>query len=251
MKYFDAHVAAHATVLLSDTSMLSGAIFFDAAAAEMSRKFRQIKPKNFWSHAENLKHIVSAHDSRFPASQPAVVTLALSDDDLMHRLRAPAADWWPLMNSLRERRIVLHLPLPAGSRAVVGVRKLARKFEQTKFLIDPFIHGPQDGWQAQVGLAEAENIWLTTLGMLPVENGLWKNSTSIDEAMYHLVGEVGAGKLLLATGWTLDDERRREDSPANPQNWLAQIRILDEDQRKIVLCDNAADLFGFSAAQAE
>jgi len=250
MPYFDAHVTARSLTVSTLPTQLSGALFFDAAAADQSREFRKLVPKNFWAHAESLKHIVSADDSRFPATKPALITLDLSEDELMSRLRAPAAEWWPLMNSLRAHGIVLRLLLPPGSRAMVGVRKLAQGFPQTKIMIDPFIHGHGGGWQGHVRLAESGNVWLTTLGMLPLSK-LWTDTAAIAEAMYFLTGEVGAGKLLLATGYSLDETARAKDSSANPEKWLTEIETLDEDQRTLILSTNAAEVFGFSVPESE
>jgi hypothetical protein len=248
MAYFDAHVTG--APKLDPATLagfgLTGAVFFDAAGAERSQEFRKIEPKKFWAHAGALQHIVSAEDSRFPSSHPELVTLELSPDELMQRLKAPVSEWWPLMNSLRTRGIVLRLLLPSGSRAMVGVRKLAQAFKQTKILIDPFIHGPGGGWQGHVRLAEVENIWLTTLGMHPA-SGLWTDKKEIADAMYFLSGEVGAGKLILASGLPFDAAERRKDSPANPEKWLTDIETLDEDQRKLIVSSNAGELFGFSA----
>jgi hypothetical protein len=250
MTYFDSHLIAASTSGLTLPINLTGALFFDAHAAERSREFQNLAPKSFWAHSACLQHIVSADDSRFPDSKPALITLDLPEVELMSRLRAPAAEWWPLMNSVRTRGIVLRLLLPPGSRAMIGVRKLAQGFPQTKILIDPFIHGPAGGWQGHVRLAEAENIWLTTLGMLPLSK-LWTKRDDIAEAMYFLTGEVGAGKLLLASGYTLDETLRPEDSSSNPEKWLTEIETLDEDQRTLILSSNAAEVFGFSAPESE
>jgi hypothetical protein len=180
-------------------------------------------------HAAPLDVLVGPNDSRYPAGEPRVIDLRITGEELLHALRLPESAWYPLLGTPRAFRLLIHLNLPAGSRAAAGISRLARKFSNVHFIVDAFAQNaePAEGWQSQVRLAEAENVWLTTRGLAS-----WPHATAA-EALYFVVGEVGAGKLLYASDGT---------PVQSPADWLRSFPILDEAQRELILHGNAAEL---------
>jgi hypothetical protein len=85
-----------------------------------------------------------------------------------------------------------------------------------------------------VRLAELENVWITTLGLLPGSSARWTEAAAVEEALYFTTGEVGAAKLLLATGWTTEEAAGAE----SPSRWLAEIKALDEAEKTLVQWGN-------------
>lgn len=176
-----------------------------------------------------------------PEARYKVVDLQLPSGELLARLKRPKAEWFPLADSVRQKKQFLRLNLPPGASTVVGTRKLAEHFPHARFLIDPFLHGSVDGWQAQVRLAEGENVWLTTRGLFPGSACRWTRGNDVEEALHFTMGEVGASKLLFASGHAPGGDAFYS---TDPQKWLAEIRALDEDQRALILELNARELFG-------
>jgi hypothetical protein len=240
MAYVDAHIIAPQPACAEPQPEWEGAILFGASAAEQRRLCSAVRAGGLWLHAEPLACLVGPTDPRFPSTAPAVLDLQLPVDNLPAQLRKPVSDWWPLANAAAANGQLLRLNLPPGAHTAVGVRKLAQRFPHTRFLLDPFRHGPVPGWQAQVRLAEWENVWLTTLGLVPGAPCRWPHDEDVEEAFYFATGEVGAGRLLFASG------RRWEDllSAPFPTQWLSRIRCLDDAQRALVLEGNARELCG-------
>ena len=227
--FFDAHLEGSpaATGLLP--AGLSGAILYNAPDLPVA--------SGRWFLVAGQEQI--AEVSRNPAVK--VVDLRIPPGDLLARLKRPKPEWFLLAEGVRVQKQFLRLTLPPGASCVVGTKKLAEHFPHTRFLLDPFLHGPGDGWQAQVRLAETENIWLTTLGLCPGPNCRWPHSEDIDEALHFAMGEVGASRLVYASGYSA---AMSEFFSFDPQKWLADIKVLDEDQRALILDVNARELFG-------
>ncbi|MCY3024639.1 MAG: hypothetical protein NTW87_37175 [Planctomycetota bacterium] len=240
MTHFDAHIVASQRPPDAPPAELAGAVLYGAHAAEQCRRLRDLYAERRWQHAEALSHLVGPDDERFPATSPGVIDLQLAEAVEGAQLRKAASDWWPLARAVAANKQVLRLNLPPGASTAVGVRRLAQRFDRTTFLVDPFRHGPVAGWQAQVRLAEQHNIWLTTLGLVPGAACRWPRHDEIEEAIYFTTGEVGAGKLLLASGRAWPDMR---SAPA-PEEWLGRVTSLEQAERALVLEKNARDLFG-------
>ena len=236
-KYFDAHLIGAATFSGSVPEQLSGALIFGANSRAFVGALCKQAPHAEWRFAETLRQLARPVD----AHAAHVLDLQLSEADLRARLKMPAAEWWPLLGAQHGKSpLCLRLNLPPGPSIVKGARILAREFPRVHFIIDPFRHGPASEWQGQARMAECSNVWLTTLGMFPNPSCLWPRSEDAGIAMHFVSGEVGAGKLLFASGldWNLQ-------TPAiNPVEWLSGISTLDDAQRALILRLNAADLFG-------
>jgi hypothetical protein len=203
-------------------------------------------------------------DARSIANAPAVIDLRLPDENnLLSLLKRLSPEWWPLATGAAANGQFLRLNLPPGASTAACVRKLAQRFPRTRFLLDPFRHGPVPGWQAQVRLAECRNVWLTTLGLMPgagdmtrfpavgksgscPRTPLWEQSGGVEEAFYFTTGEVGAGRLLLATGERWEDLH----SASLATEWLAGIGCLDKDELTLIQELNAQELFGAGLAPA-
>ncbi|HEY3320445.1 MAG TPA: amidohydrolase family protein [Planctomycetota bacterium] len=218
-----------------ELQQLDGAISHGPDAGQARQQLLTAYPEKRWLHAQPLAHLVGAEDSRFPASHPAVIDLELAGQPLLDALRRPPADWWPLMQSLGTAHQWLHFLLPPGTVAAQPVRYLSGRFPQTPMLIDAFIHGPQGGWQAHVRLAEQSNIWVTTRGLL-LDQGLW-TARAASEAMHFAMGEIGASKVLFASG------RRWSQPIFDARKWLQELGTLDDAQQSLILGENARELF--------
>ena len=192
-------------------------------------------PTGKWHVAATLSALVGGSDARYPAGTPAIVELDFPEDELMAKLKLPRAEWWPLAETLRTQRQFLNIRLPAGSRVAAGVARLASEFAAARFLIDPFRHGPTSAWQAQARLAERENVWLSTLGLR--DAALWPRAEDVADAFYFMMGEVGASKVLYASGRTLPE-------CSDAESWLSAVPCVDAAQRALILTLNAQELFG-------
>jgi len=265
MPYFDAHLIAPGQPDQTQPPGLAGAILYGPGAAAQQRVCSAWQARGRWLHAEQrgLTPISGSLEigclSPLP---PGVIDLQLPDENaLLSRLKKPAPEWWPLAAGAAANGQFLRLNLPPGATTAACVRKLAQRFPRTRFLLDPFRHGPVAGWQAQVRLAECGNVWLTSLGLLPGAACRWEQrgltpisgcleigclSPLVEEAFYFTAGEVGAGRLLLATGARWEDLL----SASFAAEWLAGIRCLDKDQRALILGLNARELFGEGFAPA-
>lgn len=239
MSTFDAHVVAPEHAVGSPLA-LAGAVLYGLGAARQLRALCAAERPGRWLHAEPLGCLVGPSDPRFPSTAPAVIDLRLPEAELPAHLRRPPADWWPLANGAALNRQFLRLSLPPGAGTAASVRKLVRSFPQTRFVVDSFRHGRVAGWQAQVRLAECDNVWLTTLGLAPGTACRWPQPGEAEEAFYFAAGEVGAGRLLFASGQRWDDLLQ---APAASE-WLQTIQCLDRDQRTLILEANARGLFG-------
>ena len=229
--YFDAHLLA--APLSAPPAHLSGGVIFGGEAARIAR---QAGPG--FMQAGALDALVGPNDARYPAADPPVIDLQIDEAPLMKMLTLGDSAWYPLCGIPREHALIVRFNLAAGNRAAAGISRLARKFLRTRFLIDPFAHGfDGGGWQSQVRLAEADNIFITTLGMSPGARCCWSDSSQVSEAMYFVIGEVGAGKLLWASGDSISATPQTD-----PEEWLAKISFLEPAQRELILRGNAVQL---------
>ena len=89
-------------------------------------------------------------------------------------------------------------------------------------------------------MGESENVRLTTVGMVPGVICRWTQAGKIQQALHYAVGEVGAGKILYASGvlWT------NCFNLFNASSWLEGFDRLDGEQLALVLEHNARELFG-------
>jgi len=183
-------------------------------------------PNGIWRSGARLAGLFGPDDERFVPAD--VIEL-----DCAPHLRAPIHSWWPLLGS--SQWFVIQMHLPEGASCLKPVRALAAAFPQRHFIFDPFIRGPQSAWQGHTRLAVLPNVWITTLGLLDSE--LWP-APELESALHFVCGEVGASKLLFASGY--EWERIHE---LRPLEWLSRIRCLDDAQRELILWTNAEELF--------
>lgn len=246
LKYFDAYLAAQ-TSPKPPQGELAGAVLYGpgAAACRDALANSPESPGNIWRCAGKLEHVVGAEDSRYPHAD--IVDLHLSDVELIERLkdagtgdpRKPCPKWWPLLSAIARQKRFLRIEMPPGTPAAKGVRVLALQFPQTRFILDVFTHGLTGGWQAQVRLAECKNVWVTTRGLYPGSTAAVVGSEALDDAMYFVGGEVGASKLLFASGLNVANL----PLAPSPAEWLAGIETLDDAQRELILHVNAEEIF--------
>lgn len=237
MRYFDAHVIAPELFPNTIPSQLIGGILFGPSAVKRRREFA--RHAQLWCHAAPLTSLIEPPVEIYSGYEPTVIDLQLTDEKLSHYLQLPVEDWWPLAGTSRGKKRLLRLTLPAGAAPVASLRRIIRSYPQTLFIIDAFRHGPVSGWQAQVGLGEFANVRLTTVGMVPGVICRWTQAGEIREALHYAAGEVGAGKILYASGLPWNDGV----ALFNASNWLAGFNILDEDQQTLILEHNARELF--------
>ena len=232
--YFDACVLAAADALGEAPKLpegFDGALLHGPAGKALREELSRWHPAKTWKHAETLDRIAGETHAAFPSRKAAVVDLVLEGPDLRAWLKSPA-EWWPLCESLRDARRLLRVHLPAGAGAVSLFKQVARRFPHTQFWLDPFVHGPADGWQGHVRLAEMENIWLSTLGLFPKDNGSWSDAGA-QEALHFLIGEVGAEKLFYASGLAWEEAEQGQDQPY--REWLASSKDLEPLELRMVL----------------
>jgi len=228
--FFDTQLHCDETSVSPLPSRLLGAILYGPRAPLLAESLAS--PAHSVHHAAPLNFIVGDSDARYPHSSPKVIELSIPEADLISKLRQPHAAWYPLAEAIRTRSQCLRLTLPFGPNIAVGVRRLADGFRGTRFLIDPFRHGPESGWQAQVRLAECDNVWLTSLGLRK-----WPRREDQEDALFFTMGEVGASKLLYASGGSLSQLQ------FDAEKWLSDFSCVDADQRSLILTLNAGELF--------
>lgn len=318
-QYFDAHVIAPetpATEIFDLPRDFGGALLCGTPARQAREAFMRHRPEPLWRHVETLDRIVGETHASFPSRITEVIELNMGPKELFGWLKRPS-EWWPLLDSLRNTGRLVRLPLPPGMRTLAAAKTLIRKYSKTLFLIDPFLGGPDGGWQGHVRLAENENCYLSTLGLRPVEwypeeadlpnreglpetsfidavkaspptppafkpitktavipgreDGLptsgfmpaaeipepeketsivlkpvpqqrkpWKREQA-EDALYFVTGEVGAGKLLYASGFEWDALTVGVDRPL--RQWIEDFARLDDAEKELILCGNARLLF--------
>jgi hypothetical protein len=196
--------------------------------------------------AATLNCIVGPNDSRFPAAAD-VLDLHIDDAALVKQLREPRAHWWPLCGSQRRdgKPVIVHVNADDFGSLAKGLTRLARAFPAVRFIADPFLKGKTANWQAGVCLADVPNVWITTRGLYASEI-TWPDRSE-REALHFTIGEVGAGKLLFASGLSPAQVNARHEKPAD---WLASIAFLEPAQRELILRKNAADAFAASDDQS-
>lgn len=246
MSRFDFHVtAATCECAAAPPPGLWGALCFGDGARAVCAELSRQAPERLWLSAFTVScgpqagtpappsRAVAPASPPVGAPAPPVADLWIAEDEFLACARRPGQEWWPLPESVR----LVHLNLLPGSRCVAALTQVARMFPNVRFMIDPFAHGPRPGWQAQVRAAERANIWLTTLGLAPGPACRWMDARESAQALHFVAGEVGAGKLLLATGRSL------REWPAEPaEEWLHSLGTLDRAQGELVLSGNAREL---------
>jgi hypothetical protein len=237
MSVFDVHLLDSAS---QPPNFLCGAVLCGLNSSITCTHLTQRQPKGIWRHTAVLSSLVGPADSRFPAGSPTVIELHL--DNLQQQFRQPSANWWPLMDGLSRRGQFLRVLLRPDVSELVGLRHLAQDFPRARLLIDPFRQGPNPAVMGQIRMAELPNLWLTTLGAFPGSGPLWPYD-KLAEAFHFVSGEVGAGKLLFASGLMTETL----NSTPDPENWLAGFQCLDEDQRRLILEINSRELFAGSS----
>jgi hypothetical protein len=257
MDYFDFHLrcAAPADISISSAAPIAPSVPEDGPSGGVvfgrfhgaALPFRTTS----WIAGATLENLIGANDPRFPGGPALIYTLNVEAMQFLNVGRRPASDWWPLLETLRERNSFLRLPPAPNGATASAIRRVARLEPRARVLADPFLHGPSSNWPAHIRLAETPNIFLSTLGAFPDserdENigkdpsvaGAW-DSKLLNTAMHFLSGEVGAGRLLFASGRDIARAARKE----HVEKWLTQIEPLDNDQRQLIAIGNARELFG-------
>jgi len=218
MPYFDACLRAGAP-RSSLPEELCGAIVYGEQNAQSCAALSSLRPGPW---------IAAGAPDAF-----GVIDFQPEGDALIPLLKRPAGQWW----THARQNLCLHFTLPAGERIASGLRNLAGALPDLVLLVDPFALGPEPGWQAKVRMAEWPNIWLTTLGLAPGPEQTWTDPAQIAEAFYFVSGEVGAGKLLFASGAPAG-----ESSEPDAVSWMESIATLDDPQRQLILLSNAKEL---------
>jgi hypothetical protein len=230
--FFDAHLLADAPE--PRTLPPSGGIV-RAAGCGISNDAR-------WHRAGVLSTILGPQDARFPADA-RVIDLDFPDAEWHARLHKPAAEWFPLCGAPRTdgRRPIIHLNTLDFPKLARGLVQLARRFPQTRFIVDPFMTGSDEHWRAGVCLADQPNVWATTRGLFGPHTN-WKRGF-YQEALYFIVGEIGAGKGLFASGLRFTDwARASELALPHPEEWLRHCKFLDEAQITLLLRENFVEV---------
>ena len=193
--------------------------------------------------AAPLDCIVGPNDARYPADAD-VLDVSLDGPALVKHLKEARAHWWPLCGSLRRdgKPLILYIRADDFGSVAKGITRLARAYPTVRFIVDPFPKGKDANWQAGVCLADVANIWITTRGLYASEN-TWPNRSE-REALYFTIGEVGAGKLLFASGLTPAQMAARSE---NPEDWLLTVPFVEAAQRDLILRKNAAAAFAPAA----
>lgn len=212
-----------------------GAMLHGANARNIRDEYYRWHPTCMWKHAEGIDRIVGETHASFPSRSAALVDLVLSQEDLDLWLKSPA-EWWPLCESLRNTKRYLRVHLPSGTGSVSLFKQVVKRFRFTHFWVDPFVHGPVPGWQGHVRLAEFENVWLSTLGIFPGPGSPWSEQEA-SEAMNFLVGEVGDGKLIYASGLEWENVSLGVDKPLRA--WIEALPEFEEPEPPLVLSRNA------------
>jgi hypothetical protein len=233
-RYFDARLTV-TSMPQGAPEALAGAILYGPDAAKACAALSASQPKRIWRHAGTLTRLIGPGHPDFPSSSPAVIDLEVPPAQL--DFRQVPEDWRALCDACRDACLI-RLQLAPGASQVAGARKLAKAFPRTRFLIDAYCHGPVPGWQAHICVAEFANVWLTTLGLPPGPGCCWPAAAQVDEALHFTIGEVGAGKLLFASG---DDWS--EIATRDPSAWLRTISVLNDAERELILQTNALELF--------
>jgi len=217
----------------------TGAILFGPHALARRREISGWAPDQNWAHAEILDRVVGQAHAVFPTQSAQVVDLHLAPDLFDEFLKRPR-EWWPVCDALRNSKRALRLKLPPGQGCAAGIKQVVKHFFDTYFWIDPFVFGPVDGWQAQVRLATQVNVSVTTLGLFPGPNGLWSEDQA-QEALHYLVGEVGAARLLFASGepWA----GYLGGQSVAKREWLEKSGAFDSRELELVFQLNAKLLF--------
>jgi hypothetical protein len=243
---FDAHLRADAPPAagVPGTHGSRGGILFGAQAPAWLPQL----PEPYALSAAPLANLIGPGDPRFPAA-PArgrlLIDLTLEWQPFLSWLRRAQSDWFPLLDAARSRRLWIRCPLAPNGATCNGIRRIARQTREATFIADPFRFGPDGAWPAMLRLAELPNVLITTLGMHGPQSG-W-NGKVTNAAMRFLAGEVGAGKLLLASGADVADP----SVPAELEKWVASIDAFDDDQRMLVLNGNARERLGGEALFAD
>ena len=240
-QWVDLHVEAPGAVARAAEELppgAAGAVLFGPSAERFAAELSARHPGLLWRHAAIIPPLSSGAQGAAPPPSAHVAHLSLD---------AAAPGGSRDLESLRSLlswlqqppRRLIRLALPPGTRTVARVKHLVRRFPQARFLLDPFVHGPLEGWQAHVRLAENANVWLSTLGLDPFAATSWSEAAA-EEALDFLVGEVGSAKLLYASGdswpdWQLDRRRRFRD-------WLGTRKSLDPREAEMVLWQSASGL---------
>jgi hypothetical protein len=234
LKFIDTHVRVEESQPVVPAKECLGAVLFGDGAKEQRQLLETSTATGLWRQAEVLERIVGESHARYPSRTAAVIDLQLGTR-LIEALVKPG-EWWPLCYPLRNTSRLLRLNLPKGSKVVARVKQVIRRHPDTFFLLDPFVHGQKDGWQSHVRLAERPNVWLTTLGLRPAKRSRWGRREA-REALHFLVGEVGAAKLLYASG--ADCFSLVEDGELRFREWLAGMSLFESRETELVLYENA------------
>jgi hypothetical protein len=216
----------------------AGAVLYGPSAGRRRAELSEMSPTLQWHYADTLAALPAVTQQTALSGAADVLHVCLDLAELEALLKQPPASAALSAAAARPRPIV-RLALPPGSRLAVWVRRRARGLPDGCFWLDPFEHGPKPGWQAHVKLAEQPNVWVTTLGLDPCVGTLWTREAA-QEALHFLIGEVGAAKLLYASGSSWDQWRRDAGRPF--REWLAANPSLDAKEVEMVLLKNAAGL---------
>jgi hypothetical protein len=233
-KFIDCHVHLERPDPIHPPEGCLGVVLFGPGAKGQRQQLESSGDGVLWRHAESLERIVGEAHACFPSRTAAMIDLHLGSR-LLEGLEKPA-EWWPLCYPLRCTSRLIRLNLPPGAKIVAKVKQVLRRHPETFFLFEPFVHGPVEGWQAHVRMAERANVWISTLGFSSHLHAGW-GEREIREALHFVVGEVGAARLLYASG--MDWFRFANGEDAEFREWLGEQSIFAPREADLVLFENA------------
>lgn len=153
------------------------------------------------------------------------------DDEMLQMLRMMA-----------DKGIILGIELMDGDAQVSQMEDIIQECPQLKIAIGHFGMVTRPGWMSQIRLARHENVYIESGGITWLFNDEFYPFPSAIRAIKEAADEVGIDKLM----WGSDYPRTiTAITYKMSYDFVTKSRELTDDQKRLFLCDNAKQFFGF------
>lgn len=147
-----------------------------------------------------------------------------------------------LMHTMEDRRLLLHVELADGDTQVGELEDIIRECPRLRIMIGHFGMVTREGWMDQIRLARHPNVYIESGGITWLFNDEFWPFPSAVKAIRQAADEVGMDKLL----WGSDYPRTiTAITYRMSYDFILRSSLLTDDEKRMFLCTNAQQLFGF------
>ena len=148
-----------------------------------------------------------------------------------------------MLRMMEQKGVILGIELMDGDAQVAQMEEIIQECPQLKIIIGHFGMVTRPNWMSQIRLARHDNVYVESGGITWLFNDEFYPFPSAIRAIKEAADEVGMEKLM----WGSDYPRTiTAITYKMSYDFVTKSKELTDDEKRLFLCDNAKQFFGFS-----